>query len=60
VEGRRLEAVAPRTLVVLRAHPRIGCALALSGVGEFFSTVLTIGVPVWLTERLHVGRARTP
>jgi len=46
---------APRALAVLRAHPRIGCALALSFVGEFFSTVLTIGVPVWLTGRLHAG-----
>ncbi|KPI09460.1 protein of unknown function DUF894 DitE [Actinobacteria bacterium OK074] len=46
---------APRVLAVLRAHPRIGCALALSGIGEFFSTVLTIGIPVWLTGQLHAG-----
>ncbi|GAV42511.1 MFS transporter [Streptomyces acidiscabies] len=49
------EAAAPRALAVLRAHPGIGCALALGGVGEFFSTALTIGVPVWLTGRLHLG-----
>ncbi|MEX3104974.1 MFS transporter [Streptomyces sp. ST1020] len=48
-------AAAPRALAVLRAHPRIGYALALSGVGEFFSTALTIGVPIWLTSRLHLG-----
>ncbi|MFI1676324.1 hypothetical protein [Streptomyces sp. NPDC020607] len=47
------EREAPRTLAVLRAHSRIGCALALSGVGEFFSTVLTIGIPIWLTSQLH-------
>ncbi|MGJ5894511.1 MFS transporter [Streptomyces niveiscabiei] len=46
---------APKALAVLRAHPRIGCALALSGVGEFFSTVLTIGIPIWLTSQLHAG-----
>ncbi|KWT56773.1 hypothetical protein ADL21_38040 [Streptomyces albus subsp. albus] len=40
---------------MLRAHPRIGCAPVLSGVGEFFSTVLTIGIPVWLTGQLHAG-----
>lgn len=46
---------APRALAVLRAHPRIGCALALSGVGEFFSTAWTIGIPIWLTSQLHAG-----
>ncbi|MEU7206442.1 hypothetical protein [Streptomyces sp. NPDC045470] len=45
----------PLNQAVLRAHPRIGCALALSGVGEFFSTAWTIGVPVWLTSQLHAG-----
>ncbi|MEU4199193.1 MFS transporter [Streptomyces sp. NPDC026294] len=46
---------APRALAVLRAHPRIGCALALSGIGEFFSTAWTIGAPIWLTSQLHAG-----
>ncbi|WP_238783406.1 MFS transporter [Streptomyces monomycini] len=46
---------APRALAVLRAHPRIGCALVVSGVGEFCSTVLTIGIPIWLTSQLHAG-----
>ncbi|MEU7148626.1 MFS transporter [Streptomyces sp. NPDC045456] len=45
----------PRALAVLRAHPRIGCALALSGIGEFFSTAWTIGIPIWLTSQLHAG-----
>ncbi|MCC2275505.1 MFS transporter [Streptomyces sp. ET3-23] len=49
------EEAVPRALAVLRAHPRIGCALVLSGVGEFFSTVLTIGIPIWLTSQLHAG-----
>lgn len=46
---------APRALRVLRAHPHIGCALVLSGVGEFCSTVLTIGIPIWLTSQLNAG-----
>lgn len=46
---------APPALAVLLAHPRIGCALALSGIGEFFSTGLTIGIPIWLTSELHAG-----
>lgn len=45
----------PEARVVLRARSQILCALVLSGVGEFFSTVLTIGVPIWLASRLHVG-----
>ncbi|MFI6475953.1 MFS transporter [Streptomyces sp. NPDC050516] len=49
------ERAAPRALTVLRGHPRIGWALALSGVGEFRSTVLTIGIPIWLTSQLHAG-----
>lgn len=50
-----IEREAPRAFAVLRANPRIGCALALSGVGEFFSTVLTIGIPIWLTSQVHAG-----
>lgn len=48
-------AAAPKALAVLRAHPHIGCALAVSAVGEFFSTALTIGIPIWLTGQLHAG-----
>ncbi|WP_234391896.1 hypothetical protein [Streptomyces sp. WM6378] len=40
------EQAVPRALTVLRGHPRIGWTLALSGVGEFCSTVLTIGIPI--------------
>ncbi|MFD4634850.1 MFS transporter [Streptomyces sp. NPDC058284] len=53
--GPGVEGEAPRAFAVLRAHPRIGCALALSGVGESFSTVLTIGIPIWLTSQVHAG-----
>ncbi|MGW0531128.1 hypothetical protein [Streptomyces sp. NPDC003032] len=52
------EREAPQAFAVLRAHPRIGCALALSGVEEFFSTVLTIGIPIWLTSQVHAGAGR--
>ncbi|ATM24708.1 MFS transporter (plasmid) [Streptomyces alboflavus] len=49
------ERAAPKALAVLRANPRIGGALVLGGIGEFFSTVLTIGIPIWLTSQLHAG-----
>ncbi|MEV8479312.1 MFS transporter [Streptomyces sp. NPDC051173] len=44
-----------KVLSLLRARPLITGALALSAVGEFFQTVVSIGVPIWLTERLHTG-----
>lgn len=44
-----------KALAVLRARPVIGGAFVLSAVGEFFQTVLTVGIPIWLTERLHAG-----
>lgn len=46
---------APRAWPVLRAHRRIGGALAVGAVGEFCATALTIGIPIWLTARLHAG-----
>ncbi|WP_327359531.1 MFS transporter [Streptomyces sp. NBC_01304] len=49
------DVAAPKALFVLRAHPRIGGALLVGGIGEFFSTVLTIGIPIWLTSQLHAG-----
>ncbi|MFF0741554.1 MFS transporter [Streptomyces sp. NPDC004111] len=49
------EEVAPRAVTVLRSYPRIVGALLVGGVGEFFSTVLTIGIPIWLTSQLHAG-----
>ncbi|MEU7226116.1 MFS transporter [Streptomyces chrestomyceticus] len=53
--GPTAPANAPRALAVLRSHPQIGCALALSGVGEFCFTAWTIGIPIWLTSQLHAG-----
>ncbi|MBB4891230.1 hypothetical protein FHS39_000230 [Streptomyces olivoverticillatus] len=44
-----------KALPLLRARPVITGALVLSAVGEFFQTVVSIGVPIWLTERLHAG-----
>ncbi|MCC3765999.1 MFS transporter [Streptomyces sp. UNOC14_S4] len=44
-----------KALPLLRARPSISCALLLSAVGEFCSTVATIGIPIWLTDRLHAG-----
>ncbi|MFE9424228.1 MFS transporter [Kitasatospora sp. NPDC006697] len=46
---------APRAREVLRRHPQLGAAIGLNVVGEFFATVGTVGIPIWLTSRLHAG-----
>ncbi|PZG23235.1 MFS transporter [Spongiactinospora gelatinilytica] len=46
-----------RARAVLRAHPRLACALSMESVGEFCATVATIGLPIWLTAHLHAGPA---
>ncbi|MEY9958835.1 MFS transporter [Streptacidiphilus sp. MAP5-52] len=46
---------APRARDVLRRHPRLGAAIGLNIVGEFFAAVATVGIPIWLTTRLHAG-----
>ncbi len=48
---------APSARRVLRTHRRLSGAIALGGVGEFCQTVFTIGIPIWLTVRLHAGLA---
>lgn len=48
-------AQAPRAREVLRRHPQLGAAIGLNVVGEFFATVGTVGIPIWLTTRLHAG-----
>ncbi|MFC5719185.1 MFS transporter [Streptomyces gamaensis] len=53
--GKTAKPTTVRARTVLRARPLITGAFVLSGVGEFFQTVLTIGIPVWLTDRLHAG-----
>ena len=47
--------VTARARVILRARPHITCALALSTIGEACATVVTVGLPIWLTSRLGAG-----
>ncbi|NRQ39385.1 MFS transporter [Nonomuraea sp. NN258] len=46
-----------RARTILRARPRLALALSLSSLGEFCATVATIGLPIWITSRLHAGPA---
>ena len=49
------EVVTQSARVVVRRHPRIGAAVLLAGVGEFCQAAFAVGIPIWVTVRLHAG-----
>ncbi|WP_378734860.1 MFS transporter [Nocardia brasiliensis] len=44
-----------RARVLLRAHPALGAAWLVHGVGFFLSAIPAIGMPLLLAQHLHVG-----